>query len=103
MALYNVFQLGEGLPTCPRLRALLPTDEILVVSSVDRLLREKECVFDARTLSALECIPATLKAGPGESLRASGLNMQPIRRAFAKAITKGKSERHVQDESVDAD
>lgn len=82
MSLYTVFPLEKGVPVYSKERLQSAVSDILVVSSIDYKLNEKEYVFDGNLMANPQYIGYMMKNGLKNRLYASKTNMLPVWRAF---------------------
>lgn len=82
MSLYAVFPVEKGVPLYSKERLQSAVSDILVVSSIDCELNEKEYIFDGNLMSNPQYITCIMKNGLNNRLGASRTNLMPVWRAF---------------------
>ena len=83
VTLYAIIPADKGnVPSYSKDRLQSATSDILVVSSIDCKLNEKEYIFDGNQMSNPQYIDYIINNGLNNRLEASRTNMMPIRRAF---------------------
>lgn len=92
MSLYAVVCLGEDTPIHSKERQQSATNDILVVSSLDYKLNEKEYVFDGDLMANPQYVAYIMKNELKNRLDASKLNMFPIWQAFRKKMPSATSD-----------
>lgn len=96
VCLYSVLPLSQNVPYISKERVNVSSSDILVCSSVDSQLNEKEYVFDGKAMEHPGYVALTMKNGMKRSLEFSRVNMFPIWRAFKERLATIKE----QDESI---
>ena len=82
MSLYAVCPIDGEVPVHSKERIKTAISDILVISSIDCSLNEKEYVFDGNNISDPQYTGYILKNGLKNRLDASRINMLPVWRAF---------------------
>lgn len=82
MSLYTAFSVKEDIPVYSKKRLQSAVSDILVVSSIDFKLNEKEYVFDGNLMSCTKYIGYIMKNGLKNRLGVSRTNLTPVLRAF---------------------
>lgn len=86
VSLYTVLSTEKGVPIYSKERVESADFEILVCSSIDYNLNEKEYVFDRNLLSNPQYIGYVMKNRLKKRLCVSRLNLMPVWRAFKNKI-----------------
>ena len=88
MSLYSVICMENETPVLPGEQNRPTITDILVVSSVDSGMNEKEYIFEGNLMSDTRYVADVLNNGLQTSLNASRMNMVPILKAFKRKREK---------------
>lgn len=90
MSLYAVLPFEKDIPVYSKERLQSAVSDILVVSSLDCELNEKEYVFDGKLMEDPQYVGYMMKSGLRNRLNVSRTNMLPVWRAFKNIIDCNK-------------
>ncbi len=88
MSLYSVICMENETPALSGEQNRPTITDILVVSSVDSGMNEKEYIFDGNLMSAPRYVADVMNNGLQTSLNASRMNMLPILKVFKRKREK---------------
>lgn len=91
MSLYAYISITAETPHTSRERIQQSTSDVLVCSSIDKDLNEKEYVFDGKHMENMEYVACIMKNGLSKQLDVSATNLFPIRCAFEKKLKEASN------------
>lgn len=91
MSLYAYIPITTETPHTSRERIQQSTSDVLVCSSIDKDLNEKEYVFDGKHMENMEYVACIMKNGLSKQLDVSATNLFPIKCAFEKKLKESSN------------
>ena len=86
MSLYSSIPISPDLLRISRERIQQSTSDMLVCASINKMLQEKEYIFEGKYLENIQYVACVMKNGLRERLSVSANNLFPIKCAFEKKL-----------------